>query len=314
MVETGTPGVAGRPVAAGEGGARGNDNALFAGRLREMAALLEAQGDNAFRVAAYRHAADTIATLACSVRGIFEREGLAGLDALPAIGPGIAGAIGEIVRTGRWSRLDRLRGTAGVKAVFHTIPGVGLQLAHRLHDELEVDSLEALEAAAHEGRLERLPHLGPRRAAAIRAALNQMLDRARALRRPRVAPEASAGTRLLDEAPAIETLLDIDREYRAGAEAGALPTIAPRRFNPEGKAWLPVLHAQRGEWHFTALFSNTAHAHELGRAHDWVVIYAEERGHQEHQYTVVTPRGGSLAGRRVVRGRESECRAWYAAR
>jgi len=291
-----------------------HDNALFADMLREMAALLEAQGDSAFRVAAYRNAADTIASLARSVRDIFEREGLAGLDALPTIGPGIAGAIGEIVQTGRWSRLDRLRGAAGAEAVFHTIPGVGLQLAHRLHDELEVDSLEALEVAASDGRLERLPKLGPRRAAAIRAALTQMLDRARALRRPRPAPEATASALPRDEVPSIETLLDIDREYRAGAEAGALPTIAPRRFNPEGKPWLPVLHAKRGDWHFTALFSNTARAHELGREHDWVVIYAEDRGHQERQYTVVTPLGGSLAGRRVVRGREAECRAWYAAR
>ncbi|OGA48314.1 MAG: hypothetical protein A3G24_22370 [Betaproteobacteria bacterium RIFCSPLOWO2_12_FULL_62_13] len=29
------------------------------------------------------------------------------------------------------------------------------------------------------------------------------------------------------------------------AEAGSLPTIAPKRFNPEGKAWLPALHTRR---------------------------------------------------------------------
>lgn len=332
-----------------------HDNARFADLLREMAALLEAQGDNPFRVAAYRRAADTLATLSRSVRAIFESQGLAGLDALPTIGPGIAAAIAEIASTGRWSRLDRLRGEAGVEAVFHTIPGVGMALAHRLHDELDVDSLEALELAAHDGRLERLPQVGPRRAAAIRAALTQMLDRTRALRRARssagpaapaqpaapmsptapVSPDSPAapgalaasrsgaaaaatpgvapGVAPADEDPDIELLLDVDREYRNGAAAGRLPTIAPRRFNPEGKAWLPVLHARRGDWHFTALFSNTARAHELGRVHDWVVIYAEDRDHHEHQYTVVTPPGGPLAGRRVVRGREAECRAWYAA-
>jgi hypothetical protein len=290
-----------------------HDNALFADMLREMAALLEAQGDNAWRIAAYRNAADTIAALPRSVRGIFEREGLAGLDALPTIGPGIAGAIGEIVQTGRWSRLDRLRGAADADAVFRTIPGVGPQLAQRLHDELEVDSLEALEVAARDGRLERLAHVGPRRAASIRAALTQMLDRNRALRRARpVLAPPEVTTPAADEAPAVELLLDIDREYREAAGQGTLPTIAPRRFNPEGKAWLPVLHARRGEWHFTALFSNTARAHDLGRVHDWVVIYAEDRDHHERQYTVVTPPGGPLAGRRVVRGREAECRAWYA--
>jgi DNA polymerase (family 10) len=287
--------------------------------LLEMAALLEAQGDNVFRVSAYRNAAHMIATQPRSLRELFQREGLAGLDALPTIGPGIAAAIAEIVQTGRWARLDRLRGTAGVEAVFHTIPGVGMALAHRLHDELEVDSLESLETAARDGRLERLPQIGPRRAAAIRASLTQMLDRARAFRRARPAPATDDGAgspadAVAEAMPPVELLLEVDRTYRSGAEAGTLPTIAPHRFNPEGKSWLPVLHTRHGDWHFTALFSNTARAHELGRVRDWVVIYAEDREHREHQCTVVTAPAGPLAGRRVVRGREAECRAWYAGR
>lgn len=284
-----------------------NDNAAFADLLREMATLLQAQGDSEWRVAAYRKAADTIAALPFSVRERFEREGVAGLDALPTIGLGIAAAIAEIAQTGRWSRLERLRGTAGAEALFRTVPGVGAQLAQRLHDELELDSLEALERAARDGRLERLPRIGPRRAAALRAAVTQTLDRTRALRRARVLPPATPD----GEAPTVAALLDIDREYRAAAAAGTLPTIAPRRLNPEGKAWLPVLHARRGDWYFTALFSNTARAHELGRVHDWVVIYAEDRAHHERQYTVVTPASGPLAGRRVVRGREAECEGAY---
>jgi len=281
------------------------DNAAVADLLREMAVLLEAQGEeNAFRIAAYRRAADTVAALPASVREIFERDGLPGLDALPAVGPGIAAAIGEILQTGRWARLDRLRGTADPVSVFRTIPGVGAQLALRLHDELGVDTLEALEVAAHDGRLERMPNIGARRAASIRAALTQMLDRARAMRRQR--PADAAG-----EQPPIEALLDVDREYRAAAAAGTLPTIAPRRFNPEGKSWLPVLHTRRGRWSFTALYSNTARAHELDRLHDWVVLYAEDEAHHERQYTAVTAARGTLAGRRVVRGREDECRALY---
>ncbi|MDQ2696666.1 MAG: hypothetical protein M3Z21_15085, partial [Pseudomonadota bacterium] len=90
-----------------------------------------------------------------------------------------------------------------------------------------------------------------------------------------------------------------------------LPTIAPRRFNPDGKAWLPVLHTQRGPWSFTALYSNTPRAHELGRTHDWVVVYYYDGHRQESQHTVVTETRGPLAGRRVVRGRETECRRLY---
>jgi DNA polymerase (family X) len=279
-------------------------NAWVTERLAEMAVLLEAQGGNPYRAAAYRKASAIVSDLAEDLRSLFEREGAGGIDALPAIGSGITSAIVEMLTSGRWNRLERLRGDMDPDALFRTIPGVGARLAQRLHEALGVDSLEALEIAAIDGRLARVPRLGQRRAAAIRAALTQLLDQRRSPRRTR-APNPTAPE------PALEGLLDVDREYRAAAQADKLPKIAPRRFNPDGKAWLPVLHTARGDWHFTALYSNTARAHELGRVHDWVVLYADDNDHNERQYTVVTPSGGPLAGRRVVRGREAECQAWY---
>jgi hypothetical protein len=111
--------------------------------------------------------------------------------------------------------------------------------------------------------------------------------------------------------PPVSVLLEVDRRYRDEAGAGKLPTIAPKRFNPDGKAWLPVLHATVDDWHVTALYSNTARAHELGRVFDWVVIYFHRDAQPELQRTVVTETRGTLAGRRVVRGRETECRDWY---
>jgi len=41
-----------------------------------------------------------------------------------------------------------------------------------------------------------------------------------------------------------------------------------------------------------------------------VVVYFEKDG-EEGQHTVVTERQGKLAGKRVVRGREKECREQY---
>ncbi len=55
----------------------------------------------------------------------------------------------------------------------------------------------------------------------------------------------------------------------------------------------------------TVLFSNTARAHELGKTHDWVVIYYQKDG-PEAQCTVVTEFRGPLKGKRVIRGREHE--------
>lgn len=302
------------PMAAAGGTGTGPghpDNLPVAELLREMASLLQSQGDEGWRARAYRHAAAMLEALPRSVREIDGLQGPAGLDALPTVGPGIAAAIDEIVRTGAWSRLDRLRGQSGPEALFKTVPGIGEQFAHRLHDELEIETLEGLEAAAHDGRLAALPGVGPRRAAAIRASVTHLLDRQRALQRARLGQPAP-GPAPEGPEPGLEDLLAVDRQYREAAQAGRLPTLAPRRFNPEGRAWLPVLHVRRGDWHFTALYSNTARAHELGRVTDWVVIYAEDSDHHERQYTVVTPARGPLAGRRVVRGREQDCLRRYA--
>lgn len=274
-------------------------NQTIADRLREAADVLQQQGANPYRINAYRHGADTLTRLDRDVAEILRREGREGLEALPGVGPRIAAAIEEMVRTGTWSQLERLRGTLDPVPLFQTVPGIGPGLARSLHDHLHLESLEALEMAAHDGRLESVPGIGPRRAAAIRAALEGMLRRARP---PRRAPA---------EEPDVATVLEVDQDYRRQAEAGRLPTIAPRRFNPGAEPWLPVLHTQRGDWHFTALYSNTARAHELGRTRDWVVLYFFREHGEEGQRTVVSETRGPLAGRRVVRGREAECRAHY---
>jgi len=277
---------------------RADENQQVAAQLREAAALLQAQGANPFRVGAYRKAADTVARLDRPVRNLFDAGGRAELEALPNVGTGIANAIAEMLVSGSWSQLARLRGSAEPEQLFCTVPGIGPGLAHAIHESLHADTLEALEAAAHDGRLEGVPGVGPRRAAVIRAGLAGMLGR----RIERAAGTAASGV------PPAAMLLDVDREYRESAAAGKLRTIAPKRFNPEGAAWLPILHTQRGDWHFTALYSNTARAHGLGRTRDWVVIYFYDDHHVEGQHTVVTETRGSLAGRRVIRGREAECR------
>lgn len=275
-------------------------NQQVAAKLREAADLLQQQGANPFRVNAYRRAAETIAGLGEDLTALVRRQGVDGLLALPHIGRGLATAIDELVRTGRWSQLERLRGVLDPEKLLQSVPGIGPRLAQRIHDELHIDTLEALELAAHDGRLESLAGVGPRRAVAIRATLESMLGRVRGMR-----------TGAAVHGPGVDMLLDVDREYRKKSALGKLPTIAPKRFNPRGEAWLPILHTQRDGWHFTVLFSNTARAHELERTHDWVVVYFYDDHHQEGQHTIVTETRGALVGRRVVRGRESECRALY---
>jgi putative hydrolase len=276
-------------------------NRRIAGRLRQAADLLDEQGANPFRTRAYRQAAETVERLDRDIGEIDAAEGTAGLRKLPGIGASLAAAIAEMVHTGRWVQLDRLKGASDPEQLFQAVPGVGSGLARTIHERLDVDTLEALEIAAWDGRLEEVPGIGHRRALQIRAGLGEMLARLRPRRPPRDRRQE----------PEVGLLLDVDAEYRRRAEADELPRIAPRRFNPEGRAWLPVLHARRKGWHFTALYSNTARAHELDRVRDWVVVYFDSDGQEEGQRIIVTEQRGSLARKRVVRGREAETRAFY---
>jgi predicted flap endonuclease-1-like 5' DNA nuclease len=272
-------------------------NADIARVLETVAALLEAQDANPFRVRSYRNAASRLRESTREAADLLRESGPDGLRAIEGVGEGLARTIAEIVETGRSSLLDRLEAENAPEALLMRLPGVGPRLAQRLHDELGVHTFEELEQAAAEGRLEQVEGVGRKKAETIRAAIAGMLG-ARRFRGAR-----PAGAR-----PGVATLLAIDAEYREKGAAGELATIAPRRFNPTHERWLPVLHARRDGWEFTALFSNTQRAHELGRTRDWVVIYYHRNG-AEDQCTVVSATTGPLAGRRVVRGRESECRA-----
>jgi putative hydrolase len=274
-------------------------NKQIARLLEEAADLLQEQGANRFRIGAFRRAAETIRTLGEEAESILESEGFEGVTALPGIGPAIGSAIVEIVKTGRWSQLDRLRGAFNPERLLTRIPGIGPKLAHTILEKQHIDSLEALETAAHDGTLDTVPGFGSRRTAMVRAALAEVLARPRTRTLPAAEPDAAL-------------LLDVDREYREKSAAGKLLRIAPRRFNPRREAWLPILHTERGPWQFTVLYSNTALAHQLRRTGDRVIVYFHTDTQTEGQRTIVTETHGSLRGRRVVRGREQECENYYA--
>ena len=276
-------------------------NVEIAQRLREVAALLQEQGANPFRMQAYRHAADTVQRLDRPAAEILRAEGMDGLRKLAGIGESLARSIRDLIVAGRLPMLDRLRGETDHVAVLASVPGIGEAMARRLHHDLGIDTLEELEAAAHDGRLSEIEGIGPKKLAGIIDSLASRLGRVR----------GRAGATAAHEPPVGE-LLDVDREYRQKAAEESLRTIAPRRFNPAGAAWLPVLHTQRGPWHYTALFSNTARAHQLDKTRDWVILYFDE-GDGERQHTVITAQRDPMKGKRIVRGREPECEAHYRA-
>ena len=279
-------------------------NEAIADTFDEIADILELKQANPFRIMSYRRAANRIRELREPIARLYARRGAEGLRDLEGIGERLSGSIAELVETGRLGMLTRLRAELSPEEAFSRLPGIGEILAGRIVDELNVESLEELERAVYDGRLEEVSGIGPVKATGVGHALAGILNRgARRQARQRLAPSKP------QEPPSVALLLSLDMEYRERVRAGRLRRIAPRRFNPDNERWLPILEVQREGRHFTLLFSNTRRAHELGRTHDWVIIYVDDDG--GFQYTVVTATSGLLRDKRVVRGLEAQCRRYY---
>jgi DNA polymerase (family X) len=133
-------------------------NTDLAERFDLLADLLELDGADAFRLAAYRRAAARIRESAVPVAQLaLDRKA----TRLSGIGSTIESKIVELVETGDLAALAKLRDRlpAGLVEVMH-VPGLGPKTARKLWSELGVQSLEDLRAAAEAQRLRDLPGLG----------------------------------------------------------------------------------------------------------------------------------------------------------
>ncbi len=127
----------------------------------EMADLLEIEGDNPWRVRAYRNAARTVRHLGRELADMVERG--EDLTRLPGIGKELAAKIREIVATGHARALDKLhrRVPPSLEALLQ-IPGLGPRRVRALYHDLHIKTLKQLEDAARRGRLRQLPGFGPK--------------------------------------------------------------------------------------------------------------------------------------------------------
>jgi DNA polymerase/3'-5' exonuclease PolX len=154
-------------------------NSDVATRLDEIAQILEQQQANAFRIEAYRRAANMLRELTEPIQDVIKKEGVEGLQKLPGVGETLARLIHQLVITGRSPMLERLRGESDPIALLTTVPGIGKRMAECIHDELGIETLEELEIAAHDGRLAALKGFGEKRISGIRDSLASRLGKIR---------------------------------------------------------------------------------------------------------------------------------------
>ena len=152
--------------------APGIDRSAIAAVLRETGDLLELQGENPFRSRAYSNGARAIEGLAEDPQELLEQGRL---GEVRGIGPGLVGAIAEIVQTGRLSLHDSLKSiySKGVLDLLR-VPGLGPKRLRQLIAAFGVDSPAALERACRDGRVAALPGFGEKSAEKLLAGLARL--------------------------------------------------------------------------------------------------------------------------------------------
>ncbi|MBI2780037.1 MAG: DNA polymerase/3'-5' exonuclease PolX [Gammaproteobacteria bacterium] len=134
-------------------------NADVAAIFEEIANLLEIQGANPFRIRAYRNAARTVGELGRDIKTLLEKG--EDLTQLPGVGDDLAAKIHEIVETGKCSMLDKLhKELPPAITELLKISGLGPKRVKALYHDLDVQTLEQLYRAAHDGRIRQLAGFG----------------------------------------------------------------------------------------------------------------------------------------------------------
>ena len=143
-------------------------NEDVARQFSEITTLLKLSGADQFRVRAYERAAGAIGAAPVDLSTLDE-PGIAGLK---GIGASTAKKITEYLETGRISMLEDLRAKVPPGLVeLIRVPGLGPKTAKLLHDQLGVDSVEALREAIEAEKLRDLPGLGAKTETKLRESI-----------------------------------------------------------------------------------------------------------------------------------------------
>jgi DNA polymerase (family X) len=188
-------------------------NSDLAEQLELLADLLEIEGEQSFRVLAYRRAASRVRETSTPVAQL-ALEGKA--KQLPGIGKTIEEKIIQVVDTGEMLALTKHRAIVPPEVVLFTrLPGLGPKTARRIWRELGITTLEELRQAAVDERLRRLGGLGARSEEKILVALQAAAE-----------PAPDDGRRLLgDGLPAVLAVVSVLRDHPAAvavSEAGSV--------------------------------------------------------------------------------------------
>jgi len=286
------------------------DKKAVAQVLEQIAAFLELKSENPFRIRAFRTAARAITGFPGDLRESVQDGSLA---LAKGVGPATLQIVTELVNTGKASMLEELREQIPPGLVeMLDISGLGVAKIRQIHEVLGIDSLSELEAAAHDGRLTRLPRFGPRTSETILKGI-AFLRQASAYRLFHHAIDEAEGLRAaLERLPGVTSAMvagDVRRRTEVVRElvfvliAESSPADLFRRLSH-----LPGVHefAGQDERRLTLRFAGGASAHIVATTPvNAGAVLVQATGNEAHLRELTTWAGGrgfALNGAALWRG------------
>ena len=183
--------------------------------LNQIALILEIKGENAFKIRAYKNGSEIIENYGDDIIQI-TKDGK--LGELKGIGKALASKIEEIVETGKLSYLDELKlEFPDTFFDLFEISNLGPKKIKKLYDNLQIDSIDKLEASCKNNEISKISGFGKKSVEAILESISFRKSNSKFFRTGDIAPIAESILEFLRQLPQTSQA-EIAGSYRRGKE------------------------------------------------------------------------------------------------
>ena len=196
----------------------------------EIADFLEIEGENPFRIRAYRNAAGTVRGLGAELKDMVADN--ADLTELPGIGKELAAKIREILDTGTAKALLKLHARIPKTVIeILKLPNLGPKRVRVLYHDLEIETLQQLSQAARKGRIRALDGFGKKIENAILEAVEAQAQKEKRFKIAEAKPYVDSLIDYLQKVPGVNDVVAAGSYRRCRETVGDLDILVTARKN-----------------------------------------------------------------------------------
>jgi len=198
----------------------------------EIADFLEIEGENPFRIRAYRNAAGTVRGLGDELKDMVADN--ADLTELAGIGKELAAKIREILETGTAKALSKLQARIPRTVLeILRLPNLGPKRVRVLYRDLKIETLQQLSQAARKGHIRALDGFGEKIENAILEAIEAQAQKEKRFKIAEAKPYVDSLIEYLQKVPGVKDVVAAGSYRRSRETVGDLDIlVAARKGSP----------------------------------------------------------------------------------